>query len=444
MLRYKILPFIDPNLIFVNVANSFGSIFLDSSQVHPHYANYSFIVLNPIQYYSSNDSLCNELSEFNKLIKENKSIYNPYLPPFTGGLVGYLSYDLARQLEVISTTNYKNNMKDYYLGLYNQVIAFDYIKNLCYLMVTEIKGFDLNYEEQFDKLIDLYNSACTNIKITDLPKINLSSNFSKDEYISKVEQAKQHILAGDIFEINLSQRFSGEIDSSYDAYQLYNKLRKINQAPFGSYLNLGDFKILSSSPERFLSIKNRHIEVRPIKGTKQRSDDPKHDQRLAEELKTSTKDRAENIMIVDLMRNDLAKICILESIKVSQLCDVESFTNVHHLVSVIEGELKNKYSIFDIIPACFPGGSITGAPKIRAMQIIDKLEQCNRGVYCGNIGYFGFNETVDLSIAIRTIVIDKNKLSFNVGGAITYDSNPEDEYNETLVKGQKLMEAICV
>ena len=199
---------------------------------------------------------------------------------------------------------------------------------------------------------------------------------------------------------------------------------------------------MSASPERFISINNRRIETRPIKGTCKRSSYPEEDKRLAEDLSQSSKDRAENIMIVDLMRNDLGKICRPSTIKVSQLCGVESFTNVHHLVSVIEGELSLDSSILDIIPACFPGGSITGAPKIRAMQVIEELEGNNRGIYCGSIGYFGFNGNVDLSIAIRTLVSDGDTLSFQVGGAITLDSDPEAEYNETLVKGQKLIEAI--
>lgn len=442
MLHYKSLPFINPERVFAILANTPGVIFLDSSQEHRYYGRYSFIMLNPLkQFYAAHSIIFNDLHKWQDILHQNKAIHDTELPPFTGGLAGYFSYDLGKQLEIIPHAHV-GNIDDYTIGLYNQVFAFDHMQDICYVMVNEIIGFDLDYDQQMDDMLAIYNSADELPNIPDLPKINLSSNFSKLEYMSKVQDAKERILDGDIFEINLSQRFSGTISDEYPLDLLYRKMRKINKAPFSAYLNLGDLKILSASPERFLSIKDRHIETRPIKGTCKRSSDPYEDKQFADNLRKSEKDRAENIMIVDLMRNDLAKICTPQSIKVSQLCGVESFTNIHHLVSVIEGELSPEKSIFDVIPACFPGGSITGAPKIRAMQIIEELEASPRGVYCGSIGYFGFNGSVDLSIAIRTLTAHNNQLSFQVGGAITLDSDPESEYNETLVKGQKILEAI--
>jgi para-aminobenzoate synthetase component 1 len=379
---------------------------------------------------------------WNNILKQYKSEINKELPPFTGGLCGYLSYDLSKQIESIPRAR-DNTVPDYILGLYNQVFAFDHIKEQCFIMVNSSDGDDT--EALLDSLLNLYNQATNTLVVNELlPLVNLKSNYTQTQYTEKVEAAKEYILNGDIFEVNLSQCFSARLQSDYPLNLLYKRLRSINQVPFGAYLNLGKVKILSASPERFLSIKDRHVETRPIKGTTSRSSDPVLDKQLIQRLQNSTKDRAENIMIVDLMRNDLSKICTLSSVVVSSLCEIESLSNLHHLVSVVEGDLKPDRSVLDIIPACFPGGSITGAPKIRAMQIIEDLEDSSRGVYCGCIGYFGFNGNVDLSIAIRTIVVNNDILSFNVGGAVTLDSDSLNEYNETLLKAQKLIEAVTV
>jgi para-aminobenzoate synthetase component 1 len=502
MFNYE-LPYIEPQKIFEVVAESYGTIWLSSGMLHNHYGRYSFIVINPLKIYTGEqisvaiamwdelfkhnvqrcDSSNHESDNYDR--EDNYEFNNPELPPFTGGLVGYFSYDLNKELEPnLYATSSPHNVIDivdipnYQLGLYNQVIAFDHYKQKCYLMVAEVDDYNLNYATQLQELLQIYNTANisthihTNINndnnnndthtyVDDtLPKLTLTSNFTQTQYINVVEQAIDYIKNGDIFEINLAQRYIAQINNythDYPCAALFSKLSQINPAPFAAYLNFGDLVILSASPERFLSVKNREIEARPIKGTirrhglnqkdyrddcNQNEDNKNKDNILKEQLLNSTKDRAENIMIVDLMRNDLSKICTPSSIYVSQLCEVESFTNVHHLVSVINGVLKPDISIFDIIPAAFPGGSITGAPKIRAMQIIGELEGVPRGVYCGSVGYFGFNGNVDLSIAIRTIVKNKNELSFSVGGAVTLASNPQAEYEESLLKGQKLMEAI--
>lgn len=442
MFKHKILPYINPEQIFNLVAKCPGSVFLDSSLVHSHYGRYSYILVNPEQEFIANNtsSIQEDLVTWNNILQQYKSEIDRELPPFTGGLCGYLSYDLSKQIEYIPSTS-EEVVPDYILGLYNQVFAFDHIKQQCFIMVTSLDEVDT--EHILDSLLNLYNQAKNILVVNEsLPLIKLKSNYTQEQYIQKIVRAKDYILNGDIFEVNLSQCFSAKLQSDYPFNLLYNRLRNINQSPFGAYLNLGKVKILSASPERFLSIKDRHIETRPIKGTISRSREPNIDKQLIDTLRHSPKDRAENIMIVDLMRNDLSKICILPSVVVSSLCEVESFSNLHHLVSVVEGDLEPDRSILDIIPACFPGGSITGAPKIRAMQIIEELEGSSRGIYCGCIGYFGFNGNVDLSIAIRTIVLNNDTLSFNVGGAVTLDSDSLNEYNETLLKAQKLIEAI--
>ena len=442
MLKHKILPYINPEQIFNLVAKCPGSIFLDSSLVHSHYGRYSYILVNPQQEFIANSGslIQDDLVTWNNILKQYKSEINKELPSFTGGLCGYLSYDLSKQIEHIPSIREKV-VPDYMLGLYNQVFAFDHIKEQCFIMVSSCDGADT--EAILDSLLNLYNQATNTLVVNEaLLSVKLKSNCTQAHYIEKVDIAKEYIRNGDIFEVNLSQCFSARLQPDYPIYQLYNKLHSINQSPFGAYLNLGAVKVLSASPERFLSIKDRHIETRPIKGTTSRSSNPILDKQLIESLQHSAKDRAENIMIVDLMRNDLSKICTPSSVRVSSLCEIESLNNLHHLVSVIEGDLECDRSVLDIIPACFPGGSITGAPKIRAMQIIEELEDSSRGIYCGCIGYFGFNGNVDLSIAIRTIVVNNNILSFNVGGAVTLDSDSLNEYNETLLKAQKLIEAI--
>ena len=252
-----------------------------------------------------------------------------------------------------------------------------------------------------------------------------------------MEKVKEYIYAGDVFEVNLAQRFKC-IFSNKNSTDLYLKLRDSNPAPFSAYVNIGETTILSSSPERFIKLENNKIEARPIKGTIKRSMLDFDDRKLAKTLQQSPKDRAENIMIVDLMRNDLSRVAIPSSVSVDILCGLETYTNVHHLVSVITAELKHNHDSISLLQTCFPGGSITGAPKIRVMEIIDELEPQRRGPYCGSLGYIGGNGNLDLSILIRSIVIKGDNLTFHSGGAITLDSDPEQEWNETLLKAESL------
>jgi len=443
-LLYKELPFIDPIKILFILKDNIDTVFLDSSKTHKHYGRYSFITFNPVRIFDPNDSLslADQLAEFEQL-KKDLSYEFKDLPPFIGGLAGFLSYDFNQQLEPILANNSPKTAPDYWFGLYNQVFAFDYEQNKCYLIVTKLNNSSDDLEHRLSNLEALYQQAVTTLEDISnylIPTIKLDSNFSKDAYLKAIDKEINYIHNGDIFEVNLAQCFSGTAPDSLDNFQLYQKLRSINSAPFSAYLNLGYLKILSASPERFLKVNDNQIEVRPIKGTIKSDLDPQVDKKLVKKLEESIKDRAENIMIVDLMRNDLSKICIPDTVIVNQLCKDESFTNLHHLVSVINGELKEKILTFDIIKACFPGGSITGAPKIRAMQIISELEPCARGIYCGSIGYFSLNGNIDLSIAIRTIIINKQNISLYSGGAITLQSNPEEEYQETMLKAQKMLE----
>ena len=271
-------------------------------------------------------------------------------------------------------------------------------------------------------------------------KTEFSSNFTHEEYIAAVKRIKEYIVAGDIYQVNLTQRFTCGLKRH--PWEMYRRLRRINAAPFSAYLNFGDGHVCSSSPERFLKVEGNRVETRPIKGTRHRSSDPREDLRLQEELLASRKDRAELSMIVDLLRNDLGRVCEYGSVKVEEHAVLESYATVHHLVSTVTGTLHAGQDQADLLRATLPGGSITGAPKIRAMQIIDELEPTRRSVYTGSLGYFSFGGAVDTNIAIRTFIVKGGRGYFQVGGGIVADSSPQDEFEETLHKGKALFETL--
>ncbi|MEA1951734.1 MAG: aminodeoxychorismate synthase component I, partial [Planctomycetota bacterium] len=268
----------------------------------------------------------------------------------------------------------------------------------------------------------------------------LSSNFSREEYLDAVRRGIEYILAGDIFQVNLAQRLLHPATS--DPVALYERLRSCNPAPFAGYFDLGEFQIASASPERFVCARDGRVESRPIKGTRPRHDDPAADRAVQEGLLGSEKDRAENVMIVDLLRNDLSRVCRADSVAVADLCRLETYQCVHHLVSSIEGRLADGCGPMDLVRAAFPGGSVTGAPKVRAMEIIAELEQTARGAYCGSLGYMGFDGAVDMNILIRTITAGRGWWQASVGGAVVAQSSPRDEYEETWHKAEGLLRAM--
>ncbi|WP_250160089.1 aminodeoxychorismate synthase component I [Caloranaerobacter azorensis] len=272
------------------------------------------------------------------------------------------------------------------------------------------------------------------------PEVILKSNFTKKEYLQSIERIRDYIRAGDVYQVNLTQRFEGKVANT--GYEIYRDLRTVSPAPFGAYLKFDEVEILSNSPERFIKVKNRIVETRPIKGTRPRGNTYEEDMRLREELINSEKDKAELLMIVDLERNDIGKVAKVGSVKVPELFKLEKYSNVYHLVSTVIGELDDDKDLVDLLKAVFPGGSITGAPKVRAMEIIDELEPNQRNVYTGCIGYLGFDGSADLNIAIRTIVKKGDRIYFQVGGGITWDSNPDEEYEETLHKAKSIIKAI--
>jgi len=348
--------------------------------------------------------------------------------PFpVGAAIGYFGYGLKNVLERLPSKAVDDlGLPRCWFGFYDNLLVFDHAKKEVWEVGAQNVPRGLTGRAQPGI------AACSDFDIR--------SNFTRETYGEVVRRARQYIAAGDIYQVNLSQRFQCGVDAS--APEVYRALRKSNPAPYAAYLDIGDAQILSSSPECFLNIRDRHVVTRPIKGTRSRGVTTEEDARIAAELLASPKDNAELVMITDLERNDLGRVCEFGSVRVNEMVRVETYATVHHLVSTVEGVLRKDVSHIDCVRACFPGGSITGAPKIRAMEIIDDLEPHARGVYTGAIGFFGYNGHTHLNIAIRTVVYQNGRLTFHSGGGIVADSEPEAEYDETLAKARGIFNAI--
>ena len=399
----------------------------------------------------------------------------PGLPPFQGGVAGYIGYDWGAVLEKLPAARYDDlDIPDVMLGLYDWVIAWDHHIGAAWLISTgmpeqgaaqagrarerlelvraRLPGRDGGAVERLHRgsaegrtSAALEGAGAPSYPVehvADADKIGLRSTFTHRGYLDAVAKVREYIVAGDIFQANLSQRFQAA--RSELPFQLYQRLRRQNPAPFAAYLDCGDLQILSASPERFLRLdgERRHVETRPIKGTRPRGLGPMHDAALGRALAESEKDRAENVMIVDLLRNDLSRVCRPGTVRVPELFALEHHPTVHHLVSTVIGELEPAANAVDLLRATFPGGSITGAPKVRAMEIIAELEPTQRGVYCGSIGYISTSGAMDTSIVIRTCLALRGQVYFQAGGGIVADSDPELEYRETLDKARGLIETL--
>lgn len=374
----------------------------------------------------------------------------PGLPPFQGGAAGLLSYELGRHVERLPAPKPSPQaMPDLAAGLYDVVVAFDLAERRTWLLSSgypEPAGPAREARAKARAAAVKRRLAATR----PLPPVDWSvrgawrSELAKPVYLERIQRVIDYIHAGDIFQANLSQRFLADLPAALSPFALYRRLRETSPAPFAAYLKLpGDAAVLSASPERFLAVApDGRVETRPIKGTRPRGETPEEDRALAQALLASEKDRAENLMIVDLMRNDLSRVCEIGSVRVPQLNGLESFRSVHHLVSVVEGRLAEGRDAVDLLRAAFPGGSITGAPKIHAMEIIHELETAPRGPYCGSAFWLGFDGAMDSSILIRTLVAGGGRLIAQAGGGIVSDSDPEAEYEETLTKVRALLRAL--
>jgi para-aminobenzoate synthetase component 1 len=463
------------------------SFFLDSGMDPHRLGRYSFLGSDPFLVMNSRGSEItlirgrehevqhgNPFDTIGKLLEIYKLDHCPAPVPFLGGAVGYFSYDLCHFIEHLSSTAIDDlGLPESYFAFYDAIIAFDHLEGKAYFVATgfpemeegqQLRRARMRLEEMKSWLYanhsviavsrspeqsegEAKQSRDKDCFVATAPRndrqnkeITLKSNFTPKEYMKAVNRVREYIAAGDVFQVNLSQRF--EADLKIPPYELYKRLRAVNPAPFASYLNFPGIAIISASPERFLKVQGDLIETRPIKGTRPRGRDPVEDERLAQELTHSTKDRAENMMIVDLERNDLGRVCHYGTVRVTELAILETFPTIFHLTSTILGRLRRGKSNIDLLKATFPGGSITGAPKVRAMEIIDELEPTKRSVYTGSIGYLSFDEDMDINIVIRTFLIKEGKAYFQVGGGIIYDSDPEAEYMETLDKAKALIQAL--
>ena len=350
--------------------------------------------------------------------------------PFVGGALGYFSYDLGRRVEAMPELAEKDlQTADMAVGLYEWAFVVDHkLKKTC------IVG--QNIAHAWDWLNEQTDEQDSEFSLTG-PWL---SNMTEQSYASRFDSVQEYLLSGDCYQINLAQRFNAPYTGS--EWQAYLKLESANQAPFSAFIRMPESSILSISPERFLELKERVIETKPIKGTRPRSLDAERDKANAHDLQTAEKDQAENLMIVDLLRNDIGRVASPGSVHVPKLFDIESFPAVHHLVSTIRADLDEQHSPADLLRACFPGGSITGAPKVRAMQIIEELEPHRRSAYCGSIGYISRHGRMDTSITIRTLVAEKGNLYAWAGGGVVADSECASEYQETLDKLSKILPAL--
>ncbi len=440
----------EPLEVFELLREKKGCFFLDSSLNANSLGRYSFLGIDPFYVLEAKNR-----DPFPRL-REILGRYRISIPgnalPFFGGAVGYLTYDLGFTLEKKLKRSSKAGLAIPHcaFGFYNTLIIIDHFKRLLYIFSVGFperryhlakKLCEFNFKKIYKLLCGINSLRGANTK--DKPKsgaLELKSNFTREEYISAVRRAKEYIRRGDIYQVNLSQEFQVRTDLS--GYQIYKRLRKISPSCFSAYLDNGDCQILSSSPESFLRLEGDVVSTRPMKGTRPRSKNELSDLRFKQELLESAKDKAELTMIVDLERNDLGRVCNYDSIEVSKLRQLEEYSTVFQTTATVCGRLHKNKDRIDLIRACFPGGSITGCPKIRAMEIIEELEPSRRSIYTGCLGYLSFSGTMDLNILIRTILKKGQKLYFSVGGGIVADSKPEDEYQETLVKAKAMMEAI--
>ncbi len=467
-LTERLAPMPDPLEAYARVSGLPLPIFLDSAERGPR-GRYSFVAADPVVMIRVRSGRTERrargggwtpvtgdaLEAVARELDPWRVAPVPGIPPFQGGAAGYIGYEWGATLERVPVATHDDlALPDLLLGVYAWVLAWDHLEGAAWIVATGIGGGDPGRTVR-EVGARLAGAACPDpppadqrpsrpsvatCDVTALAPSRARSTFTPEGYRAAVARVREYIRAGDLFQANISQRFSVPVAGSTLA--AYGRLRSRHPAPFGALIETEDFAVLSASPERFLAVDAGRVETRPIKGTRPRGSDAGEDAVLAAELGASAKDRAENVMIVDLLRNDLSRVCVPASIRVTELCALETHPTVHHLVSTITADLAPGATAADLVRASFPGGSITGAPKIRAMEIIAELEPTRRGVYCGAIGYFSVTGAMDTSIAIRTAVVRRGTAWVAAGGGITLDSDPAAEYDETIAKVRGLLAAL--
>ncbi len=426
------------------------SFVLDSAQSNDGLGEWSFFGAEPFQIVTGG------LADLRKAMQPHQIEAHPEIP-FTGGAVGYLSYDYGRRLETLaSLAEDDRRIPDMHFGLYDGVAALNHETGVLFLVGHDFSRTANAVIERLRAIVwagpvttatgsrKHATTAATSRAIMTSNSPNRRSewkwNLSCADFCTAVQRVREYIASGDVYQVNLSQRARCAYDG--DSVALYQALRLGNPAPYGAYLDLGDWQLISTSPEQFLQKTGRQLETRPIKGTRPRGIDAAGDRQNEAALRVSKKDRAELLMIVDLERNDLGRVAEFGSVQVEGLYQLERYAKVIHQTARVKATLAERKDIYDALAAIFPGGSITGAPKIRAMQIIEELEPTRRGVYCGSIGYIGFDGDAEFNIAIRSLHLKDGQLDYQVGGGIVWDSDPQDEYQETLDKARAIRETI--
>jgi para-aminobenzoate synthetase component I len=459
----ELRPAPDPEKVFLRLAGLPHCLFLDSARRDALLGRYSFIAADPFAFLESPVGSTESLARLSGAMQGYSSATVQGLPPFQGGAAGMFSYELGRELERLPAPAFDEfRAPALAVGLYDLVVAFDHMADRAWVISqgfpetepTRRRRRAVERLRQAKRWLSAEPGATVAEQIPErtvaaselAPQFQtpnargVTSNFSSTGYLAAVRRAIDYVHAGDVFQVNLAQRLICPARGS--TIELYLRLRRRNAATFAAWFDAGGFQIASASPERFLQVRDRRVEARPIKGTRRRAAQPEADLFTGDELRESEKDRAENVMIVDLLRNDLSRVCRPESIEVPQLCRVEMYEFVQHLVSAVRGELRDECGPLDLLHGAFPGGSVTGAPKVRAMEIIAELEPTARGPYCGALGYLGFDGSLDTSILIRTITSGRGWWQFPVGGGIVSQSSPEREYEETWHKAEGLLRAL--
>jgi anthranilate synthase component 1 len=447
-----IADFLTPVSAFLKLEKDRSHAFLlESIEGGERIARYSFLGGDPfLVLRHRNGQPANFIQNLRATMERFKSVKLPHLPPFTGGAVGYFGYDMVRSIEDIPQTGADDlGVDDAVLMFYKTVLAFDHLRHQIHIIsnviVDESHGsVEVQYQKAVEEIQRIEALLRAPLLVPPVTRndhdVAVRSNFEKKDYLAAVSKAKEHIAAGDIFQVVLSQRF--EVDLPTTPFAIYRALRIVNPSPYMYFLKMPETTIVGSSPEMLVRVRGREIEYRPIAGTLPRGASSAEDEANAERLRNDEKERAEHIMLVDLGRNDLGRVSQYGTVKVEELMFIERYSHVMHLVSSLRGELRAGVDRWDSLMACFPAGTVSGAPKVRAMEIIDALEPTKRGVYAGVVMYIDFSNNLDSCIAIRTLVVRGNKGYIQAGGGIVADSVPENEYMETVNKSRALIRAI--
>jgi anthranilate/para-aminobenzoate synthase component I len=468
---YREIPFDNPQEIFKKLKSKYSCL-LESIKGSPHISRYSFIGIEPYLVFSVKDrvveiefsgkktiSTRNPIARLKELVFSYRQRPIKSLPPFQGGAVGMFSYDFVRYLEKIPKATVDDiNIPDAHLLMIDRLIVFDHVKKQSWIMVcpgarsralgyTELTEKKEKYVEDAELVLkDIYkkiteSKTYSEYTVPSMKKAAITYETEKEAYMDMVKKAKEYIAAGDIYQANLSLRISADIGDA-DPWEIYTILSEINPSPFASFVDFGDYQIVSSSPERLVRVQDNIVDTRPIAGTRPRGMNMHQNEKMRAELLLNEKERAEHIMLIDLERNDLGKVSDYGTVNVNELMTTEDYSHVIHIVSNVRGTLVEGKDSFHVIKSVFPGGTITGVPKVRCMEIIDELETTRRGPYTGSIGYIGFNGNMDLNIIIRTFLLKGGRAYVQAGSGIVADSDPEREYYESLKKAEALIKTL--